>query len=151
VAPALTRPQLAEARRVLAAELLGRGLSQAEVARKLEVSPDSVRRWQRAMEREGAAGLRRRPPSGRPPKVDAAQARQVEEALLEGPLAHGFDSDEWTTERVRVVIERLCGVQLSIPSVWRLLTVRLGWSRRVPEGQTQEGDEPAPARWVKAH
>jgi transposase len=46
------------------------------------------------------------------------------------------------------VVERVCGVELSIPSVWRLLTVRLGWSLQVPERRARERDEAGIARWV---
>lgn len=45
--PPLTRPQLAEARRVRAAELFDQGQSGAEIARMLGVSDESVRGWKR--------------------------------------------------------------------------------------------------------
>ncbi|MFJ8660389.1 helix-turn-helix domain-containing protein [Streptomyces sp. NPDC093795] len=48
VVPPLTRPQLAEARRVRAAELFEQGRSGAEIARMLDVSEESVRRWKHA-------------------------------------------------------------------------------------------------------
>ncbi|WP_394298800.1 helix-turn-helix domain-containing protein [Allosalinactinospora lopnorensis] len=57
--PPLTRPQTVEARRRRAAELLEQGCSQAEVARMAGVSPESVRRWKRQIERGGTAALRR--------------------------------------------------------------------------------------------
>ncbi|MFC9399266.1 helix-turn-helix domain-containing protein [Streptomyces sp. NPDC057027] len=47
VVPPLTRPQLAEARRVRAAELFDQGRSGAEIARMLGVGDESVRRWKR--------------------------------------------------------------------------------------------------------
>ncbi|MYS41922.1 transposase [Streptomyces sp. SID5998] len=49
----MTRPQLAEARRVRAAELFGQGRTNAEIARLLEVSAESVRRWKRVWEEGG--------------------------------------------------------------------------------------------------
>ncbi|MEU3402291.1 helix-turn-helix domain-containing protein, partial [Streptomyces filamentosus] len=70
VVPPLTRPQLSEARRVRAAELFGQGRSGAEIARMLGVSAESVRRWKRVWEKNGADALRRRPATGRPPKLD---------------------------------------------------------------------------------
>ncbi|QQC92769.1 helix-turn-helix domain-containing protein [Streptomyces alfalfae] len=47
VVPPFTRPQLAEARHVRAAELFDQGRSGAEIARTLGVSEESVRRWKR--------------------------------------------------------------------------------------------------------
>ncbi|MET9862654.1 helix-turn-helix domain-containing protein [Streptomyces smyrnaeus] len=69
VVPPLTRPQLAEARRVRAAELFEQGRSNAEIARVLGVSDESVRRWKRVWEKGGTHALRRRPATGRPSKL----------------------------------------------------------------------------------
>ncbi|WP_353963907.1 helix-turn-helix domain-containing protein [Streptomyces sp. NBC_00233] len=68
--PPLSRTQLAEARRVRAAELFGQGRSNAEIARMLAVSDESVRRWKRVWEDDGSDALRRRPATGRPPQLD---------------------------------------------------------------------------------
>ncbi|WP_103944269.1 IS630 family transposase [Thermomonospora echinospora] len=146
--PPLTRPQLAEARRMRAAELLRQGRSQAEVARMVGVSAESVRRWKRRMEAGGVAALRRRPATGRPAKLDDVQVEKVRVALEQGAQAHGFDADLWTLERVGQVVERVCGVRLSRASVWRLLTARLGWSLQRPQRKAVERDEAEIARWV---
>ncbi|MGW7201679.1 transposase [Streptomyces chryseus] len=53
VVPPLTRPQLAEARRVRAAELFEQGRSSVEIARMLGVSDESMRRWKRVWEEGG--------------------------------------------------------------------------------------------------
>lgn len=148
VVPPLTRPQLAEARRVRAAELFGQGRTSAEIARLLEVSDESVRRWRRVWEEGGTDALRRRPASGRPPKLDDTQVEQVRAALEQGAQAHGFEADLWTLERVGVVVERVAGVVLSRASVWRLLTGRLGWSLQRPERRAVERDEAEIARWI---
>ncbi|MFF5638686.1 helix-turn-helix domain-containing protein [Streptomyces sp. NPDC012825] len=93
VVPPLTRPQLAEARRVQAAQLFDQERSGAEIARMLGVSQESVRRWKRVWEEGGADGLRRRPASGRPPKLDDVQVEQVRTALEQGAQKHGFEAD----------------------------------------------------------
>jgi transposase len=54
----------------------------------------------------------------------------------------------WTLERIAVLIQGLTGVQLSNPSVWRLLRQRLGWSVQRPERQAKERDEDAIQHWV---
>ncbi|MFI9825856.1 winged helix-turn-helix domain-containing protein [Streptomyces sp. NPDC052013] len=148
VVPPLTRPQLAEARRVRAAELFGQGRSNVEIAWMLGVSGESVRRWKRVWEEGGAGALRRRPATGRPPKLGDAQVEQVRVALERGAQAHGFEADLWTLERVGLVVERVAGVSLSRASVWRLLTSRLGWSLQRPERRAVERDESEIARWV---
>ncbi|MFJ4866939.1 helix-turn-helix domain-containing protein, partial [Streptomyces sp. NPDC088748] len=58
--PPLSRPQLAEARRVRAVELFEDGVSNAEIAQAVGACAESVRRWRRAWEKGGASALRRR-------------------------------------------------------------------------------------------
>ncbi|MGC3000144.1 helix-turn-helix domain-containing protein, partial [Streptomyces sp. G35A] len=57
----LTRPQLAEARRMRAAELFEQRRPSSEVARAVGMHPESVRRWKRLWEQGGVQALRRRP------------------------------------------------------------------------------------------
>jgi transposase len=128
--------------------LFEQGRSNAEIARTLEVSAESVRRWKRVWEEGGTPALRRRPATGRPSKLDDTQVEQVRTALEQGAQAHGFEADLWTLERVGVVVERVSGVKLARASVWRLLTGRLGWSLQRPRRQAVERDESEIARWV---
>jgi transposase len=92
--------------------------------------------------------LRTRGPTGRRPKIADEQLAGIEQALLEGALAHGFATEVWTLERIAVVIQGLTGVALSNPSVWRLLRERLGWSVQCPARQAKERDEEAIQHWV---
>ncbi|MFD8284918.1 winged helix-turn-helix domain-containing protein [Streptomyces solisilvae] len=144
----LTRPQLAEARRMRAVELFEQGCSSSVVARMVGIHPESVRRWKCLWEQGGAPALRRRPATGRPPKLDDAQVELVRTALEQGAQRHEFEADLWTLERVGVVVERVTGVKLAGASVWRLLTGRLEWSLQRPRRQAVERDESEIARWV---
>ncbi|GAA1287868.1 hypothetical protein GCM10009579_58900 [Streptomyces javensis] len=146
--PPLTRPQLAEARRMRAVELFEQGRPHAQIAGMLGVSPESVRRWKRQWEQGGAPALRRSPATGRPPKLDDAQVEKVRAALEQGAQAHGFEADLWTLERVGLVVERVTGAKLARASVWRLLTGRLGRSLQRPQRRAVERDESEIARWV---
>jgi transposase len=137
-----------QARRERAGELFAQGRSQAEVARELEVSRQSASRWYGGWQATGATGLQSRGPTGRRPKVPDSALAGIERALLEGAVAHGFATDVWTLERIAVVIQGLTGVQLSNPSVWRLLRGRLGWTVQRPTRQAKERDEEAIQHWV---
>jgi transposase len=137
-----------QARRERAAELFAQGRSQAEVARELDVSRQSASRWHAGWQADGAGALRSRGPTGRPPKIPDSALEGIEQALLEGALAHGFATDVWTLERIAVVIQGLTGVGLSNPSVWRLLRGRLGWTVQRPQRQAKERDEEAIQHWV---
>jgi len=137
-----------QVRRKWAAELFAQGRTQAEVARELDVSRQSASRWHAGWQASGATALQSRGPTGRPPKVPDSALEGIEQALLEGALAHGFSTDVWTLDRIAVVIQGLTGVALSNPSVWRLLRERLGWSVQRPARQAKERDEEAIQHWV---
>jgi transposase len=137
-----------QARRMRAAELFAQGRSQAEVASELGVSRESARRWHARWKAGGVDGLRSRGRTGPDPKLADAQLPGIEQALLKGAKAAGFDNDLWTLDRIAVVIERLTGVRLPAGSVWRLLHQRLGWSVQRPERRARERDDQAIQRWV---
>jgi transposase len=120
-------PLALEARRMEAARLLRRGLSQSEVARRVGATPTSVWRWVRTVEDKGRRGLRRAERIGRPPRLSAAERARVVTALEAGARAHGYATDLWTLARVGKLIEAVTGQQYSHSGAWRLLQ-RLGFS-----------------------
>lgn len=122
-------------------------LSQAEIARRLKTTRTSVHRWYRAWREGGAEALRKAGRAGRRPLLGATELREVERALREGPLAHGFTTDLWTLPRVAKVIEQLTRVRYHSGHVWRILR-RLGWSLQRPMRRAKERDEKAIRRWV---
>lgn len=134
--------------RLRAARLFEQGTSQAEVAHRLGTSRQNAHRWHRRWQQGGRAALRATGRAGRKPRLDRRQRRQVERALGQGALAHGFDSDRWTLQRVALVIERLTGVRHHPCHVWRILRA-MGWTLQRPQRRARERDEEAIARWVK--
>jgi transposase len=93
--PAAARPnrQVFDERRLYAADLFEQCMHQAEVARRLGVSRETVSRWQVRWRDYGTQGLRGLGPPGRTPKLSVAQLNLVEQALLRGAKAHGFDTE----------------------------------------------------------
>jgi transposase len=134
--------------RLRAARLFEQGTSQAEVAHRLATSRQNAHRWHRRWQQGGRVALRAAGRAGRRPKLDRRARRRVERALGQGALAHGFDSDLWTLQRVALVIERLTGVRHHPSHVWRILRA-MGWTLQRPQRRASERDEEAIARWVK--
>src|SRR5277367_2637721 len=97
-----------EQRRMKAARLFQRGVSQAEVARQLGVGRSSVNRWAQLLKASGRAGLKK---AGRKPRLQAAELAAVETALKRGPQELGYEANLWTAPRVARLIEELCGVR----------------------------------------
>lgn len=137
-----------EERRLEAGRLFEEGCRSAEVARRMGVSTASVCRWRAAWERAGAQGLKIQRPNGRQARLSDAQVKEVEQALLLGPIANGFSTELWTMARVAEVIERLTGVSYHPHHIWWLLR-RMGWTRQKPARQAVERNEEAISNWVK--
>ena len=135
-----------EMRRMIAARLLQMGKGIREVARMVGVSPSSVLRWKKALQRGGIEALKAKPHPGKPPKLSDEQKRELEAILRKGPLAAGFPTDLWTLKRVAIVIERHFGVKYHPSHVWKILRA-MGWSAQKPERRARERDEEAIRRW----
>ena len=138
-----------ERRRRRAAKLFAKGVPQAEVARRLKVSRQSVSRWHQTWREQGEEGLVDAGRAGRPPRLTAEQKKRVESELRKGPGAHGYATQLWTLARVAEVIERITGVRYSQTQTWAILRERLGWSRQRPARRALERNEEAIATWVK--
>jgi len=129
--------------------MLRQELSQSEVARRVGVQRQSVSRWAGELEQSGVGGLRRAKRTGRPPKLSAAQLRDLEQALKRGPEACGFATGLWTARRVRDLIESRTGVRYHEDHVWRILR-QLGWSCQRPVGRAVARAEAAIRNWQQS-
>ena len=138
-----------ESRRRRALALVKQGLSLNGAARRLGCAASSVMRWLRAVQRHGAAGLKVRRAAGRPPRLSPRQRERLLGQLLRGPMAHGYRTELWTTQRIAEVIERRFGVHYHRDHIGRLLA-QCGWSCQKPERRARERDEAAIARWKRS-
>lgn len=132
-------------RRLRAGRLLLRGVTQAEVARRVGVTRTTVSDWNEKLNAGGLKSLQRRP-RGRPSGLDAAQRRTLIKHLTRGALAHGFATELWTLPRVGKLIEQRFGRAYSESQVWRIL-MALGFSCQRPSGRALERNEAAIQRW----
>jgi len=135
-------------RRLRAAEMFKKGRSQADVARTLDVSRQSVSIWHRTWQAGGREALKGAGRAGRLPYLDDDDLAVVVTALKNGPRANGITSDLWTLARVSEVIEKVTGVRYSQTQTWSILRDRLGWSRQRPSRKALERDEESIATWV---
>ena len=135
-------------RRLFAIELLGKGMTQADVALVSGVSLSTVKRWKKAFESGGEAALAPKPRSGPRPKLALKQRKRLCRLLLAGPRAAGFATDLWTCSRVADLVRREFQVEYHPDHVGRILH-DLGFSPQKPQRRASERDEGAIARWRK--
>jgi transposase len=135
-------------RRKQACKLFRSGKIQADIARELGVSRQSVSRWYSAWCEGGAGALNGKGRAGRLASIDAKELKDVERAILKGPLSHGYKTDMWTLQRVAEVIEKQTGVLYHPGHVWKILR-QLGFSRQRPARRAIERDDEKILTWVK--
>ena len=137
-----------EKRRKDAARMFKAGTRQAEVARLLGVSRQSVSRWYKDWEKAGAKALKAAGRAGRKPKLGIGDLNKIDIALRKGARANGFNTDLWTLRRVAKVIEVTTGVHYHQGHVWRILRHSMGWSLQRPAKRAKERNEEAVKVWV---
>ena len=137
-----------EKRRKKAGTLFAKDCSAPDVARRLGVARQVAYRWKNAWDQGGHAALASKGPAGPKAKLTGKQIQQVTEALLAGPVAHGYKTALWTLPRVASLIHDLTGVSYHPGHVWRLLGAS-GFSCQRPERRAVERDEKKIRRWQR--
>lgn len=137
-----------EARRKQAMKLLQQDFPPTEVAEIVGASRRSVNRWKNAYEEEGWKGLeaKENPNRGRNPKLPEEKLPELEELLLEGAEAHGFEGQLWTLPRIVRLIEEEFDTSVSIWSARRYLE-KLDWSNQRPQRRAVERDPERIDEW----
>ena len=137
-----------EQRRLQAADLLRKGLSQSEVARRVGAHRQSVSQWAEALRENGRKGLRKAGRAGRRPKLSGEDLKRIERGLKQGPEKLGYGTSLWTSARVAHLIEQECGIRYATGHAWRILR-QLGWSCQRPTGRALERDEEKIRIWKR--
>ena len=137
-----------EKRRFDAIRLLGEGLNQTDIARRLKVSRPTVVRWVGQYRRQGKAALRKAGRAGRKPMLDPKDRHRLEALLVRGPEALGYETPLWSCPRVAHLIEQEFGIHYHEGHVWKVL-VSLGWSPQRPVGEARERNEQQIQTWKR--
>jgi transposase len=137
-----------ERRRLRAARLLEEGFSQAEVARRVGVSPVSVFRWTTKIKKHGVDSLRSERWRGRPQELSKDQQAKIIKALKQGAEAHGWANGLWTLPRVAQLIKQLTGRTYHPGHVWKLLG-SWGFSCQRPSKRAYQQDKQAVEHWKR--
>ncbi len=130
-----------------AVALAAQGVKTAQIARALDRSPHTIRKWLARARYGGPEAVAAKPHAGRTPKLTAYQRTALARHLLRGAQAHGWSTDWWTAPRVRQLIRQKYAVEYHVNYVPTLLK-SLGWTRQKPERRAGERNEAEIARWV---
>jgi transposase len=143
--PLLSRKKR-EQKRLKAAKLFKKNVPQAEIARKLKVTPAAVNYWRIDWKKHGVEGLKSKGHPGFESKLTKDDRKAFKRAILKGPLAYGYETNFWTLSRLSVVMKKVTGIRFS--DVWTWHIVRdLGFTPQKPRVLAAERDEAAIKAW----
>src|ERR1022692_366432 len=138
-----------EEMRMRAVKRIHDGESPEIIARVLGVDRSTVYGWLVRYRCGGWNGLKAKPLSGRPPKLDGKKLRWVYATVTKkNPLQLKFAFALWTREMVAKLIKDKFHIVLSAVSVGRLLA-QLGITCQKPLHRAQERDEALVQQWLK--
>lgn len=140
--------QALESRRRSAARMFASGAVQADVARSLGVTRQSVSRWYRSWRIGGEEALKAAEHAGRNPRISDQDVKRLDSALRGGAIASGFGSDAWTLARVAAAVNAMTGVSYHPGHMWRILTNRVGWSVTHMDAPSAGGPRKRQKTWL---
>jgi transposase len=127
--------------------MIDRGESPADIARVLNVAPQTVREWRRYYRAGGRAALASGRATGRPPKLTEKQRARLAELLVNTPAECGFTGRHlWTQQLIADLILREFGVTFHHDHVGIILK-SIGFTHQKPARRYIERDEAAIDAW----
>ena len=97
-------------RRRAAASLLAAGIPMREVARRLQLSPVTARRYEALFATGGAEAILRLNDVGRRSVLDVGAVSRLTSAIKHSPRRRGFETDVWDREQLLAYIKREFGI-----------------------------------------
>ena len=124
------------------------GMPRAQAARQAGMDRQTLRDWVIRFNAEGVAGLRDRPKSGRPNRLDEGQLAAFKALVLRGPDPERDGVSSWRAKDLCRIVAARFGVTYSENGMLRLLhELDLSWQKARPIHP--EADLKAQARFKK--
>jgi putative transposase len=135
-----------EKRRLKAGKLFEKGLTRAEVSRKLKATVTAACDWHETWKKHGLEGLKSKGHPGFESSFTDEDRGKLKNALLKGACANGFANDLWTLPRIGKTIKKLTGKSFGHTWVWQIV-LSLGFTRQKPQTKNKERNEKAIKEW----
>jgi transposase len=124
------RPEVRQ--RAAAIRLLHLKYRPETIAEQQMVSLPTIYNWHKLWREKGIEGLANLPRKGRPPKADDVYCQKLEEMIDKEPSEYGYKFAIWTSDRLRLHLEKETGILLS-ESRFRALMKKKGYRYRRPK------------------
>jgi transposase len=109
---------------------------------------NSITRWIKISKKDPEFSEPRKSGSGRPGSFSGKSGKKLIQIISEPASKFGFETDLWTTSRIKKVCKDEFGLDVSIMSIFRLLK-KYEQSYKKPEKSYYEASEEKQSNWVK--
>jgi transposase len=137
-----------QARRLLAIAMVLDGASREAAARAAGMDRQTLRDWVHRYNAQGVAGLIDRKRSGRRPRLDEDQLRELDSLIEEGPAIAVNKVVRWRCADLKAALKERFGVEVSERHVGRILKKR-GFRRLSVRPRHPQADEAAQETFKK--
>jgi len=137
-----------EERRLLAVDLVEKGIAAADVARRFKIHERTIHKWLSAYRENGIEGLSVRVSTGRKKKLTSKQQTSLQKIIIAGAVKAGFDNEIWTSKRVLQVIKDKFDVDYHANHLPKLLR-SLGFTPQRPQREAAEKDQKQIENWIR--
>ena len=128
-------------------ELRELGKTQASIAQIVGCSQVWVSKVLERYKTQGEKGIQVKGKApGATPKLTEKQFSKLKPLLLQGALKHGFETDNWTRERIAKMILDKFSVSYHPAHISRLMR-KLGFSLQKPKSKSYRKDEQEVEQW----
>jgi transposase len=125
------------------------GKTQKEIATLVQCSQGWVSQVLKRHRLLGASGLKVKGKApGNAPKLTKEQMEKLKAYLVEGALAQGFPTDNWSRERISQLIKDKFGVSFHVSHSSKL-TRQIGFTLQKPKTRSYRKDEEAGREWKR--
>lgn len=139
--------QSIEFRMSLIVKLSEEGKTQKMIAALTQCDQSWVSKVLKRHKMLGAAGLRVKGKApGKASKLSVGQIESLKVFLLEGALHHGFETDNWSRERIVAIIKRQFEQDYHVSHISKLMR-KIGFSLQKPKSRSYRKDESSVEKW----
>lgn len=135
-----------EKRRLKAAKMFKKGKTQAEVAKKFDVTPAAANQWHESWKEGGREALKSKGHPGFLSELAEDNRQKLKKILLSGPLKYGYSTELWTLARIAEVIKKEFKITFSEVWVWHIIR-DLGFTPQKPQVKAKQRNEKAISEW----
>ena len=143
----LTGNQAKEYRFELILQLREEGKTQKAISLLTKCSQSWVSQVLKRYKSMGASGLKvKGKAKGKESKLTKAELLSLKERLLEGALHYGFETDNWSRERIAELIKKQFGQNYHVSHMSKLMQ-KIGFSLQKPKTKSYRKEEQAAIKW----